>query len=280
MNKTAKAPAQAPFLNRTPRPEGLPDHFLCVRQAEAAKLGLRAHGNIAYQVLLDPERQRVFLRVIANSGSGSFSDEPVHVEKLARAVANREPNKPLRGSELQAAIAGRSVCNAGFMAAVLVTEGLLGRDAAKRFDLLDLERWQTWTAEQLATQGDLTEVRLKPEGIDPKKDKLVAVGKVVKGKGLVIKAVTGAGHAEPDVASASTDDPPDEATTSGGDDGAPESGTTPPEDGPGTEEVTQPPGEGTPKEAPAGPEEGQGSPEVAHGEATAQKGRRRGKGKE
>ena len=193
MTKTATArapaPSRAPFLTRTPRPEGLPEFFLSVRQAEAAKLGLRAHGNIVYQVLLDPDRQRVFLRVIANSGSGSFSDEPVLVDKLARAVADRDRSKPLRGSELQSAILGKSVCNSGFMAAVLVTEGLLGRDPAKRFDLLDLERWQTWTAEQLATPGELTEVRLKAEGIDPAKDKLVAVGKAVKAKDVVTAMV-------------------------------------------------------------------------------------------
>lgn len=265
MTKTDKAPVRAPFLSRTPRPEGLPDHFLCVRQAEAAKLGLRAHGNISYQVLLDPERQRVFLRVVANSGSGSFSDEPVHVEKLARAVANRDQSKPLRGSELQAAIVGRSVCNAGFIAAVLVTEGLLGRDPVKRFDLLDLERWQTWTTAQLTTEGELTEVRLKSEDVDPKKVKPVAVGKGGKGKGRGIVAVTDAEHAEAGVVTDSAQDNPEGVNEQ-------EEGAAHPEDGANLEEGNQPPEEGTP----VGPEEGQ----VGDAEAAASKGRRRGKGKE
>ncbi|WP_374429508.1 hypothetical protein [Ideonella dechloratans] len=251
MTKTATArapaPSRAPFLTRTPRPDGLPEFFLSVRQAEAAKLGLRAHGNIVYQVLLDPERQRVFLRVVANSGSGSFSDEPVLVDKLARAVADRDRNKPLRGSELQSAILGKSVCNSGFMAAVLVTEGLLGRNPAKRFDLLDLERWQTWTADQLATPGELTEVRLKAEGIDPAKDKLVAVGKVVKGKGLVIEPAAG------------------QVSSVGVADDAP----------PATEDVPDAAAEAT-----AGPALGHDATEVDHAEAPATKGRRRGKGKE
>lgn len=169
MSKRSKVPVKSPLLTRTPRPADLPEFFLRVRQAEASKLGLRAHGNIVYQTLIDPDRQRVFLRVVANSGSGSFSDEPVHVDKLAEAVGSRDITKPLRGSVLQGAIVGKSVCNAGFFAAVLVAEGLLGRDAAKRFDLLDLERWQAWTAEQLACEGELTEVRLKSDATDAKK---------------------------------------------------------------------------------------------------------------
>lgn len=254
MSKTTKASVRPPFLTRTPRPADLPEHFLCVRQAEASKLGLRAHGNIIYQTLLDPDRSRVFLRVIANSGSGSFSDEPVHVDKLAQAVANRDPNKPLRGSELQTAIVGKSVCNAGFMAAVLVAEGLLGRDAAKRFDLLDLERWQTWTAEQLATPGQLAEVRLKSEGIDPTKDKLVAVGRVVKGKGLVIEPVASVNDID---ASG-----PAELRTAEGEPG-------------GSTVATD-----TATEAPAAGELAPGDTEDVTAEAPAAKGRRRGKGKE
>lgn len=165
MSKIAKAPLRAPFLTRTVRPADLPEHFLLVRQAPAGKLGLRAHGNITYQVLLDPKRTRVFLRVVANSGSGSFSDEPVLVNKLAEAVASHDPGKPLRGSALASAIIGKSVCNVGFFAAVLVAERLLGRDPSKRFDLLDLERWQAWTAEQLATPGELDEVCLKSDAV-------------------------------------------------------------------------------------------------------------------
>lgn len=160
--KTPKTSARLPFLTRTPRAADLPEHFLLVRQAEAAKLGLRAHGAITYQTLMDPERRHVYLRVVANSGSGSFSDEPVRVDKLAEAVAGRDPGKPLRGSVLQSVITGKSACNSGFFAAALVSEGLLGRDPAKRFDLHDLECWQTWTAKQLAAAGTLEEIRLKP----------------------------------------------------------------------------------------------------------------------
>ncbi len=253
MSKTAKAPVRPAFQTRTVLPADLPEHFLLVRQANAGKLGLRAHGHIVYQTLLDPERRRVFLRVVTNSGSGSFSDEPVHVDKLARAVASRDPNKPLRGSALQGAIVGKSVCNAGFIAAALVAEGLLGRDPAKRFDLLDLERWQTWTAEQLATPGELAQVRLKEEAANLKKDKGVA--SVAPDAGLAEEAgengETGVGEAAEEVTDSASEEGDHTSLT-----------------------------EDTPAEANTDPEEGAGHPEVDPGEGASRKGRRRGKGKE
>lgn len=259
MSKTAKAPVRPAFQTRTVLPADLPEHFLLVRQANAGKLGLRAHGHIVYQTLLDPERRRVFLRVVTNSGSGSFSDEPVHVDKLARAVASRDPNKPLRGSVLQGAIVGKSVCNAGFIAAALVAEGLLGRDPAKRFDLLDLERWQTWTAEQLATPGELAQVRLKEEAASLKKDKGTA--SVASNAGLAEEAGENGKTGETQVGEVG--EAAAEATDSASEEGDHTSLT-----------------EDTPAEANTDPEEGAGHPEVDPGEGASRKGRRRGKGKE
>lgn len=263
MTKSAKTPVRPAFQTRTALPADLPEHFLLVRQANAGKLGLRAHGHIVYQTLLDPERRRVFLRVVTNSGSGSFSDEPVHVDKLAQAVASRDPAKPLRGSALQGAIVGKSVCNAGFFAAVLVAEGLLGRDPAKRFDLLDLERWQTWTAAQLATQGELAQVRLKGEVADQKKDKLAAASQTVKGKGPAV---------EPDAGLA-------EDAGETGETG--ETGTAEATDSASNEGAHTPPDEESHAEVTSSAEASAGHPEVdPAGEGASHKGRRRGKGKE
>jgi hypothetical protein len=259
MTKSAKAPVRPAFQTRTALPANLPEHFLLVRQANAGKLGLRAHGHIVYQTLLDPERRRVFLRVVTNSGSGSFSDEPVHVDKLAQAVASRDLAKPLRGSALQGAIVGKSVCNAGFFAAVLVAESLLGRDPAKRFDLLDLERWQTWTAEQLATPGELTQVRLKWDATDQKNDKLAAASKTCKGKWPDAGLAEDAGE----TGETGTDQAAADVTDSASDAGA-----------------HTPPDEDTHAEATSSAEEGAGHPEVDPGEGASHKGRRRGKGKE
>lgn len=267
MTKAAKAHVHPAFQTRSVLPADLPEHFLLVRQANAGKLGLRADGHIVYQTLLDPERCRVFLRVVTNSGSGSFSDEPVHVDKLAQAVASRDPAKPLRGSALQGAIVGKSACNAGFFAAVLVAEGLLGRDPAKRFDLMDLERWQTWAAEQLATPGELAEVRLKGDAADQKKNKLAVASKTVVGKGPAVGHDAGLAEDTRETGETGNTET-DEAATDITDRASDAVATLPLPD------------EDTPPEAISGTEEGAGHPEVDPGEAASHKGRRRGKGKE
>ncbi len=138
----------------------LPSHFLCAHERNASKLGQRAHGDISYQVLICPNRQQVFLRIVANAGSGSFSDEPVSVKKLQQYISHRDTSKPIRASTIQPAITGKSSCNAGFIAAALVAEGLLTRDANKRHDLLDAGAWASWSGEQLSTEGDLPEVQI------------------------------------------------------------------------------------------------------------------------
>jgi hypothetical protein len=138
----------------------LPSHFLCAHERNASKLGQRAHGNISYQVLIYPDRKQVFLRIVANAGSGSFSDEPVPVNKLQQYISHRDMAKPIRASTIQPAIAGKSSCNAGFIAAALVAEGLLTRDPSKRHDLLDADVWESWSGEQLTTEGNLPEVQV------------------------------------------------------------------------------------------------------------------------
>jgi hypothetical protein len=138
-----------------------PENFLLLRERQTSKLGQRAHGQITYQVLLDPSRSRVFLRIIANEGSGSFSNKPVPVQGLQACVAQRDRLQLLRSGILKPAIQGRSACNAGFIAAALVEEGLLERDPEKRHNLHDVGLWSSWTQEQLATPGELTEIRLE-----------------------------------------------------------------------------------------------------------------------
>lgn len=140
--------------------DDLPSHFLCAYERNASKLGQRAHGDISYQILLCPDRKQVFLRIVANAGSGSFSDEPVSVKKLQQYISHRDTSKPIRASTIQPAITGKSSCNAGFIAAALVAEGLLTRDASKRHDLLDTGAWESWSGEQLSAEGDLPEVQV------------------------------------------------------------------------------------------------------------------------
>lgn len=156
-------PQNIPITKTDSTAADLPETFLLVRESTASKLGQRADGALTYQLLADPARQHLFIRVVANAGSGSFSDQPVLVEKLRQCVLGRDMSKALRASVLAPAIRGKSACNSGFTAAALVNLGLLGRDPDKRHDLVDLGRWDSWTAEQLTSGRDLPTVKLRPE---------------------------------------------------------------------------------------------------------------------
>ena len=161
-SKPQQTPSGAPDTSTTSQPE---TYFL-VSERNADKLGQRAHGGLTFQVLTDKARSQLWVRVTANAGSGSFSDQPVSIEKLRRCVTDRETTKALRASALQPAIQARSACNAGFTAAALVNLGLLGKDPDKRHDLIDRGLWDSWTAEQLRADRDLVEVKLRPDPVE------------------------------------------------------------------------------------------------------------------
>lgn len=144
-----------------------PTTLLLIRERTTSKLGQHAHGEITYQVLTDLSRKQLYVRVTANAGSGSFSDEPVPTSSLRQCLSMRDSAKPLRASALQSVIRGRSSCNCGFIAAALVSERILSRHPDKRHDLVEMGTWDSWTAEQLACDLELVEVKLK---LDPVSD--------------------------------------------------------------------------------------------------------------
>ena len=165
MNRKSK-PHQAPSGAPDTSTSNQPETYFLVSERIADKLGQRAHGGLTFQVLTDKARSQLWVRVTANAGSGSFSDQPVSIDKLRRCVTDRETTKALRASALQPAIQARSACNAGFTAAALVNLGLLGKDPDKRHDLIDRGLWDSWSAEQLRADCDLVEVKLRPDPVE------------------------------------------------------------------------------------------------------------------
>lgn len=148
-----------------PKLSDLPTTLLLIRERTTSKLGQRAHGEITYQVLTDLSRKQLYVRVTANAGSGSFSNEPVPTSSLRQCLSMRDSAKPLRASALQPVIRGRSSCNCGFIAAALVSERILSRHPDKRHDLVEMGTWDSWTAEQLASDLELVEVKLKEDPV-------------------------------------------------------------------------------------------------------------------
>lgn len=140
-----------------------PQTYLLLREAHAAKLGPRSVGAILFQVLTDPERQALFLRIAGNEGGGYVSDEAVAVQAIRQCISAQPADEPLRAASFKPAFVGRSNNNAGFMTAILVHEGLLSRDAEKTHLMTDTGRWAAWCAEHMAIGGELTSVRVGKE---------------------------------------------------------------------------------------------------------------------
>lgn len=140
-----------------------PQTYLLLREAHSPKLGPRSTGAILYQVLIDTERQAIFLRIAGNEGGGYVSDEAVPVRTLMQCASEHPADQPLRAATFKPAFVGRSNNNWGFMSAILLTEGLLSRDGDKPHALIDTGRWEAWLSDHMAIGGDLTEVRVGKE---------------------------------------------------------------------------------------------------------------------
>ena len=140
-------------------PASVPSYRL-IRAARAPKMGLRSTGGIHYQILTDDSHQEVYLRIASNEGGGYVSDEAVSVHALVRCITDLENGEVLRSGVFKPAFSGRSSNNSGFIAAVMLAEGLLSRDAERPHLLIDNARWSEWCATQLAVGGELPTVRI------------------------------------------------------------------------------------------------------------------------
>ena len=139
--------------------------FRLIREGFAPKMGQRSTGQIGYQVLTNEDHTEVFLRIAKNQGGGYASDEAVSIHALVRCIADREAEEPLRSGAFKPAFSGRSSNNSGFIAAVMLTELLIRRDADRPHILHDCCKWNAWCSEQLAVTGDLPTVRVGKEPV-------------------------------------------------------------------------------------------------------------------
>ena len=137
--------------------------FLLIREGFAPKMGQRSTGQIGYQVLTNEDRTEVFLRIAKNQGGGYASDEAVAIHALVCCISSREADEPLRSGTFKPAFSGRSSNNSGFIAAIMLAELLIRRDADRPHILHDCGKWNAWCSEQLAVTGDLPTVRIGKE---------------------------------------------------------------------------------------------------------------------
>jgi len=143
---------------------------------------LNGKGELAYEIGVDG-RGAVHLRVVENSGSGSFSDEWVGFRNIQTAFDRAPKSEPVSAYMLHPLFRGMSSNCCYFCTAVLKSEGLLqpSEKRKKRFDRVDPAAWLaeiTGLADGRApsTPGDVGGRKAAPKAgaSKPKKGKQVS----------------------------------------------------------------------------------------------------------
>jgi hypothetical protein len=105
---------------------------------------LNGKGELGYEIGVDG-RGEVHLRVVENSGTGSFSDEWVGFRNIQAAFDRAPKSEPVSAHMLFPLFRGMSSNCCYFCTAVLKSEGLLqpSEKRRKRFDRADPAEWLT-----------------------------------------------------------------------------------------------------------------------------------------
>lgn len=142
--------------------------FYILKTATAKKIAKQADGGFGYEVLSDAGRHDLFIRITANDG-GYFSRELVGVEKVRQCLSHFAKDVPFPTKQLRPVFVGKSTCNAGFLVAVLRSEGLLKPAPAvdaQHISAAD-DEWAAWMKTMLAEPGALIEIEQPASGATP-----------------------------------------------------------------------------------------------------------------
>lgn len=121
--------------------------ILTQRQVRIPKRSERAIGFLTYAVGVD-DTGVVYLSICENEGGGYFSSEWVSLPHLRECLADSmAEGSSVTASLLRRAYVSRSVNNGGFLAAILLHEGLLTvSDSPYRYRCTS--DWEAWEASQ------------------------------------------------------------------------------------------------------------------------------------
>lgn len=142
-----------------------PTRYLLVFSGEGKKIGLRSTGQIRFQLLTDPDRQTLWLRLSGNDASGGFSTEPVAFSTIESCVQGVQAGRPLASKALAACFTGRSANNGPFLCAALRSLGLLCPAPDNSSLSQPSGDWQEWKKTMLQAEGS--------DFVIPPKEKLV-----------------------------------------------------------------------------------------------------------
>lgn len=129
--------------------------FWLLKEGMAAKLGARAEGAIHYKVLADADRQHLYVAITANESGGYFSRERVPVDQIEECLKATTPSKPFPSKTFKDAFVGKSSNNAGFLTAILRSEGLLGAAPEAETQHVIVSSLDAWKSKLLTEPGIL-----------------------------------------------------------------------------------------------------------------------------
>lgn len=140
--------------------------YISLKLATARKTSQRATGEVTYRVLCDEQRERLFIAIVSNDRGGYFSKEIIPIDGVEPCLVPFADGRPLPARVLRDAFVGKSVNNAGFLAAILRAEGLLSSvpDAVHQHRLAG--NWPDWKASMLCADGEPYVPPTKPEAND------------------------------------------------------------------------------------------------------------------
>ena len=134
--------------------------LISLKLGQAAKNGKNARGLLSYRVVCSVDRQDISLVLVGNEGGGWFSSELVPLTRIEGMLEAEGEDTLIPVNALRAVFVSRSANNAGFLAAVLVAEGLLelAEGSPRRYARTD--DWDSWKLSMLDEPGE----SFTPEG--------------------------------------------------------------------------------------------------------------------
>ena len=130
-----------------------------IHKASCNKLSHRARGYLLYQTGYSKSSGQLYLRIADNVTGGCFSGEWVSLDSIEHSLEGFiDTNKPFSAPTLRPAFISKSQNNAGFMAAILLAEGIIEKMAEKQH-LLQMTKagFAPWIEKWSAKAIELTE---------------------------------------------------------------------------------------------------------------------------
>lgn len=124
--------------------------FWLLNAGTAKKLGQRSTGILNYHVVTDNDCLDLLIAVTRKEGGGSFSRERVPFRIIETCLENYNTGVPFVSKVLKDVFISKSANNAGFMAAVLQTLGLLAAAPEAKTQHVVTGDWSAWEKAMLA----------------------------------------------------------------------------------------------------------------------------------